>query len=128
MKCKTVCPTCGEIVRTSSIGGFRHCGTQYNVRSNLLEGEVPKYEKMVKKYAEEDAPKTKTPEKAPEEPKPEEKVKEKVEVKEKPKPIIEEKVEAKVIVKPDYKPPVKRKKKVVKEDKTETSTRTFGFF
>jgi hypothetical protein len=110
MKCKTVCPTCGEMVRTSSTGAFRHCGAQYNVQANLLAGEQPKYDKMVAKYAAEDEKKGKVE-------KPAEKIVEKVKEKEAEKtvvePIIEEK---KKVVEPKVEPFRPRKKQKVKSE------------
>lgn len=114
MKCKTVCPSCGEIYRTSSIGSFRHCGSQYSVKENLLAGETPKYEKMVAKYAAMDAAEGKVPkekvvkpeaEPSEEQRKIEKKIQEKVNEKPttpKVEPIIEEKppAEKKVVERP----------------------------
>ena len=126
MKVKVVCPACGEIVRTSSVGGFRHCGAQYDVKTNLLAGETPKYEKMMVKYGKSEAPEVKPPEaKAPEVKPPEAKT---PEVKEEGvKPIIEEKPAE--VKKPKVRKP---KKKSEIEEKTkpepENLNGNFGFF
>ena len=126
MKCKCVCPKCGEIVRTSSIGGFRHCGSQYNVQASLLAGEQAKYDKMVIKYAGED----KKEEKAGVE-KPVEKIVEKIEEKKPPEnivaPIIEEKPEPKPAP-AQNKPRKIRKPAVTKEKLVVEETANFGFF
>ena len=105
MQTKCVCPECGDVVKTYSINNFRHCGTQFDVESNLLAGEQAKYQKMVEKYGKEVS-------KAPvvKEAKPVEKIVEKVEEKKNDTPIVEPIIEEKV-VEPKVEPSRKRKKK-----------------
>jgi hypothetical protein len=99
MQCKVVCPKCGDLVKTYSINNFRHCGTQFDVKNNLLTGEEGKYQKMVEK---------------------EEGVKPKVE---KPVEKIVEKVKEKEAEKPVVEPIIEEKKKVVKEPQVPESSR-----
>ena len=130
MRCKVVCPVCGDVAKTYSINNFRHCGSQYDVKTNLLAGEAEKYQKMV---AKEGKPVVKIPKPVE---KPIEKIVEKVEAKqaEKPvtEPIIVEKVPQAPIVEKEQPVKKKRKKKseieekVVKEEVTEETS--FGFF
>lgn len=129
MKCKVVSPVTGEIVRTSSIREFRDSGQQFSVKENLLAGELPKYEKMVKKYAAEDETRKEEKPTGSQEPSGRaEKVLEKVVEKEKEKettqPIIEEKPEPVV----SKKKVVKKRKPKIEEKKEVVEEVNFGFF
>ena len=123
MRCKVVCPVCGDVVSTYSINNFRHCGAQYDVKANLLAGEDAKYQKMVVKEGGA-APEKPTVVKPPVE-KPVEKPAEKP-VEKPAAAIIEEKPPE--VVKPK---PQKRIKKAQIEEKAavvELEVTNFGFF
>lgn len=128
MRCKAVCPQCGEIVRTYSVNNFRHCGSQYSVKDNLLAGETEKFQKMVEK---EGKPVEKVKPKVDEK-KPLEKIVEKVEEKKNETPNV-----APIIVEKVVEPKVKTGRKIKKSEIEEKpkpkelpteDVYSFGFF
>ena len=125
MQCKVVCPKCGDVVKTYSINNFRHCGTQFDVESNLLAGEAEKYQKMMEKEGK------KVP--VVEKEKPVEKIVEKLEEKKNDTPVVEPIIEEKPEPVVEKKVVKKRKKKsvIVEKDKKEIPAEdvySFGFF